>query len=108
MGYFDNLKLDNWFKTVTYLGGIVVVLSLTVPMQVVSNEVMATIGVGAFLYGIGRWKNRKTFTKFVPGGKLSWEQRDTDLTGLFLEFSGVVAVLVAVGYILKTNFSVLG
>lgn len=99
MTYFDNLKLDQWFKAVTYLGGIIVLLSLTVPMQVISNAVMAAIGFGMFLYGVGRWKNQKTHTQFVPGKKLSWKQRDTDIIGLLLELAGISAVLIAVGYI---------
>lgn len=100
MGYFDNLPLDTWFKAVTYLGGIVLILSLTVELKSVSNEVMTTIGFGMFLYGIGRWKNQKTRTQFVPGGKLSWKARDSDIIGLLLEVTGLLAIVSAIGYVI--------
>ncbi|WP_154020785.1 MULTISPECIES: hypothetical protein [unclassified Haloarcula] len=99
MGYFDNLNLDTWFKAVTYLGGIIVILSLTVDLQVVSNEIMAATGFGMFLYGVGRWKNQKTHTQFVPGGKLSWKERNSDIIGLLLEISGILMVIGAIGYV---------
>lgn len=104
MGYFDNLKLDKWFKAVTYLGGIVAILSITVPMQAVSNEVMAAVGFGAFLYGVGRWKNEKTFTQFQPGKKISWKERDTDIIGLLFELSGIILVLYAIWNIVRAGF----
>lgn len=103
MGYFDNLNLDNWFKSVTYIGGIIAILSLTVPLQILSNEVLAAIGFGAFLYGIGRWKNQKTITNFVPGGKISHKERVTDLLGLFLEASGIVLISGALIHIARTT-----
>lgn len=101
MGYFDNLNLDEWYKVVAYLGGIITLLSLTVQMQIFSNEVMTSLGLGAFLYGIGRWKNMKTKTQFAPGHKLSWEERDTDIIGLILEISGVILILIAVSDIIN-------
>ena len=104
MGYFDNLKIDSWFKAVTYLGGIIVLLSLTVPIQIVSNEIMAAIGFGTFLYGIGRWKNVKTHTQFTPTGMLSWQDRHPDLIGLLLELLGVAIILFVVGYMIYSNF----
>jgi hypothetical protein len=104
MGYFDNLNLDTWYKAVTYLGGIFALLSITIQVQVVSNEFIAMIGFGMFLYGVGRWKNTKTATQFVPGGKLSQKQRIPDLIGYFLEILGAALILLAVGYTLGIDF----
>jgi hypothetical protein len=105
MAYFDNLKLDRWFKAVTYLSGIILLLSLTVEIQVFSNELLSAIGSGGFLYGIGRWKNTKTKNQFIPGGKLSWEERDKDIIGVVLEFLGVILLLVAAGSIIRTSLT---
>lgn len=98
MDYFNNLKIDSWYKAVTYLGGLIVLLSLTVPLQILSNEIMALLGFGLFLYGIGRWKNVKTHTQPMATGMLTWDDRNTDLFGLILEVLGVVMVLLA-GYV---------
>jgi len=103
MSYFDSLKIDSWFKAVAYLGGVIVLLSLLFPVQIISNEVMAAIGFGMFLYGIGRWKNRKTVTEFIPAGKLSQERRIPDLIGILLEVSGFILVLGAAGYVIWTT-----
>lgn len=100
MGYLDNLKIDRWFKAVAYMGGIILLLSLTVSIQVVSNEVMATIGFGLFSYGIGRWKNTKTVTEFIPGGKLSQKQRIPDIGGLLLELLGALMILGTVVHVI--------
>lgn len=64
---------------------------------------MAAIGFGMFLYGIGRWKNRKTVTEFIPAGKLSQERRIPDLIGILLEVSGFILVLGAAGYVIWTT-----
>jgi len=105
MGYFDNLDLDNWFKTITYIGGVIVIISLTIPVQAFSNEIISVFGFGMFLFGTGRWKNMKTKTKFIPGGKLSWKSREIDLIGLILEILDFALILLGVGSLMKENLS---
>lgn len=101
MGWFDNLKIDIWFKAVTYLGGVIVILSLTIPMRVLPNEEWSLLGFGLFIFGTGRWKNHKSHSQRVPSGYITWKDRNTDLLGLLLEATGIVLVLLAVWNILK-------
>lgn len=103
MRWLEQLKLDTWFKPLIYVGGLIVLIALKWDIQIVSNEIMAGIGFGMFLYGIGRWKNRKTKTQFGRGAKLSWEERDPDFIGIFLEVSGVVMIFIAIGYAIVKN-----
>lgn len=101
MGWFDNLKIDIWFKAVTYLGGVIAILSLTIPMRVLSNEVWSLFGFGLFIFGTGRWKNHKSHSQHVPGGYVTWQDRHTDLLGLLLEAIGVILVLLAIWRIIS-------
>ena len=107
MGWFDKLKLDAWYKAMTYLGGVIILLSLTIPIRILSNEVTAVIGSGLFLYGVGRWKNVKTHSNPTPGGIITWQDRNPDLGGLILEALGILAIVLAVGYAINSNFQII-
>ena len=96
MGWFDNLTIDIWFKAVTYLGGVIALLSLTIPVRVLSNEVWSLLGFGLFIFGTGRWKNHKNHSQRVPGGYMTWKDRNTDILGLLLEATGFLLVLLAI------------
>jgi hypothetical protein len=90
---FDNLTLDSWFKTVTYLGGVLIVFSLFFPVQVVTNSIITIFGTGMFIFGMGRWKNQKTRSWREPGGIVSVTNRKPDVFGLLLEAVGIFVVL---------------
>lgn len=97
---FENLKMDRWFKAVTYLGGVIVVLAVFIPTQVLSNELIATFGAGMFLLGLGRWKNTKHFAGVQDMGlrgmfKVSGEHRNPDIVGLLMELSGWLLLIYA-------------
>lgn len=101
----ENLKLDTWFKAFAYLGGAIFGLAVFVPVQVGSNELIAGVGAGMFLLGVGRWKNQKTFTTLQNQGfggflKMSAERRSPDIVGLLFELSGWILILVSVGSLL--------
>jgi hypothetical protein len=103
----ENLTLDTWFKAFAYLGGTIFVLAIFVPVRAGSNELIAVVGVGMFLLGVGRWKNQKTFTALQNQGfgsllKMSTERRSPDIVGLFFELSGWVLLLVAIGSVVVT------
>lgn len=98
MELFENLKLDKWFKAVTYLGCVILVLAAFVPAQVATNTELFLLGTGLFLLGIGRWKNRKSITSLQDMGwrgmlKMSGERRKPDITGMFLEIVGIILLI---------------
>ena len=55
-----NLSLDAWYKVVLYLGGVVFVLSLFVPVQGMSNRPVQAVAGGLCLLGLGVWLDQKT------------------------------------------------
>lgn len=99
----ENLQIDRWFKAVTYLGGVIFVLGVFVPVRVGSNQLIAVLGVGLFVLGIGRWKNVKSFAGVQGGFKISGEKRMPDLAGLLIELVGWV-LIVYVAWIAVTGF----
>jgi len=107
MGYFDALSIDRWFKSIMYFAGVIFVLSLVRPIQILTNEAIAASGAGLFLYGLGRWKNEKTLTGIQDAGyrgifKYSQKQRKPDIVGLILEIIGIVFIAFAM-YRIVTN-----
>ena len=103
----ENLNLDTWFKSFAYLGGIIFALAIFLPVRAGSNELIAAVGAGMFLLGVGRWKNQKTFTALQDRGfgnflKMSTERRSPDVVGLLFELSGWVLLLVTIGSIVVT------
>jgi hypothetical protein len=97
---FDNLSLDSWFKAVTYIGGVLLIFSLFIPTQAVSNGLVSIFGTGMFIYGLGRWKNHKTTSTIAYGGILSTTHRKPDILGLLLEVSGLLIMLYGSGIVL--------
>jgi hypothetical protein len=100
---FNNLKIDQWFKAVTYIGGVIFVLAIFLPVQVGSNQLVAVLGAGLFILGVGRWKNQKAFAGVQGGFKISGEKRIPDLAGLLIELVGWV-LLVYVAWTAVTGF----
>jgi hypothetical protein len=99
----ENLKIDQWFKAVTYLGGVIFVLAIFIPVQIGSNQLIALFGMGMFVLGVGRWKNQKSFAGVQGRFKISGEKRMPDITGLLIELAGWV-LIVYVGWIAVTGF----
>ena len=89
----DNLALDSWYKAVTYVGGLLIIFSIFVPVQVVTNAIITIFGAGIFTFGMGRWKNQKTHSWREPGGIVSVTNRTPDMFGLLLEGVGLLVML---------------
>ncbi len=60
---------------------------------------LAVLGAGLFVLGVGRWKNQKSFAGVQGRFKISGEKRMPDLAGLLIELGGWVLILVAIGSI---------
>jgi hypothetical protein len=107
-GLFSALKIDTWYKAIMYLGAIVFVISLFTPVKGLTNSQLELLSGGAFLFGLGRWKNHKVQGWFKPpnaytgpAGYMSATVRSTDSMGILLEVAGVVLILVAVWKIVR-------
>jgi len=98
---FSSLKIDDWYKTLIPLGGIIIILSIIYPVQTITVKELFLIGSGIFLIGIGEWKNVKYYTKFIsasafnPFIRITQPFRANDPLGIFLELLGIVALIVA-------------
>jgi len=52
-----NISLDYWYKLMIVIGLFFLTISLTVPVQMISNAALALMALGTMLVGIGEWVN---------------------------------------------------
>ena len=99
-----NLKLDNYYMVLVYLGAISLILSLFVPTQWLSNKDLGLIASGFFFIGLGEWKNHKvkyTITnRHVTGvadmigpTKMEHIYRQPDFIGYLFILIGILLIL---------------
>ena len=76
MGLFEELKIDQWYKCLVYLGGIIFVLSLFSPVQTqyITSESISLFSLGLFFIGVGEWKCQKGRIALKKAGAYTgWE-----------------------------------
>jgi hypothetical protein len=61
-----NLKLDEWYKLFVYIGGILFILSLFVPVVVLHNYQVLLIAIGFLSIGVGEWRSYRVYTHYTP------------------------------------------
>jgi hypothetical protein len=105
---FKNFKIDIWYKAVMYLGAVVFVISLFSPVKGLTNSQVQLLSGGAFLLGLGEWKNHKVISGIKPPnaytGPAAFIQttvRSADFIGLLLDGGGIVLILLAIWRILR-------
>jgi len=97
----EKLVIDYWYKAIAVAGFSVLMLSLTVDLVGISNNVVQLISLGAFFVGLGEWVNHPLQTTLLhatayhPGGMLTEHPRKFSFAGIILDFIG--CLLVAVG-----------
>jgi hypothetical protein len=103
---FKNLALDAWYKAFVYIGGLVLVTALFVPVKVVTNGQVQLLALGVLLIGIGEWKNHKYATWIKPpnaytGGPavMSTVVRKPDVFGIVCDVLGVAAMAAGIASI---------
>jgi hypothetical protein len=103
-----SLVLDSWYKAVMYLGAVVFVCSLFWPARGLTNSQLQLLSGGAFLLGIGEWKNHKVKAWFEPPNAFTGPAalvqttvRIPDLFGILLEGIGIVLIVVGGWRILR-------
>jgi len=91
---FENLKLDAWYKVLVYIG-IILILSLFLPSQWITNKQLVLISSGVFLVGIGEWKNHKmTFWWETPYAIAKARIWKPDIVGVLLDCIGVLFIVI--------------
>ena len=92
------LALDQWYKLLVWLGGIVTIGSIFLDVKVLSNAQLLTISFGFFLLGLGEWASRRKAPyerETDRGSKVKgWEmQRFNSISGNSLSIIGVLFIL---------------
>lgn len=98
---FKELQLDAWYKLVGALGIVLILLSITVPLQVASNSLFLIFGIGLLLYNLGRWKNVKTTTSLTATHKVTHTGRKPDIWGLLMEGVGLLIIFYGIWLVIK-------
>lgn len=61
--FFKSLKLDAWYMIFVYLGGILHIPSIFIPIQWITNKQLILFSSGMLLIGLGEWKNHKIIVR---------------------------------------------
>jgi hypothetical protein len=104
MNFSDLLKslaLDKWYKILIYLGGLIILGSLFLPIHGISSKSALFLGLSLFLIGNGIWKTEKHYTGILPpnayyGGsalKVTKENHEFDLIGAILIIIGIISLI---------------
>jgi len=91
-----SLKLDTWYMVIMYLGGFAFIVSLVAPVKGMTNSQLELLSGGAFLCGLGEWKNHKVKSVFKPpnaytgpAGIMQWTERSPDFLGILFDVVGI-------------------
>ncbi len=101
--FLKSFVIDAWFKAVMYVGAVVLVASFFLEVKGITNEQLQLLAGGAFLVGLGEWKNHKVASWIKPpnvytGGPLlmSATVRRPDFVGVILECAGALLLGLAI------------
>ena len=92
------LKIDAWYKIIPALGSVLLVLSLTVELQDVSNTMVQMSSLGLIAIGIGEWINHPLQTKLGLGYKITSRNRINTIAGNFWVLLGIGLIIWAIGW----------
>src|SRR5713226_7657346 len=103
-----NFAIDTWYKAVMYLGGIIFVVSLFSSVKGLTNSQLQLLSGGAFLLGLGEWKNHNVISGFKrpnaytgPAAYMEATVRSVDFFGILFGAVGTVLILLAIWRILR-------
>ena len=106
--FLKSFAIDTWYKAVMYLGGVVLAISFFVEVRGLTNHQLQLLSGGAFLVGLGEWKNHKVASWIKPpniytGGPalMSAALRKADLVGVVLDLAGVFLIALGIVRIIR-------
>ncbi|MGB9407204.1 MAG: hypothetical protein WCA89_06670 [Terracidiphilus sp.] len=93
------LLTAEWYKALTFLGIVVLVVSLFRPAYGLTNPELQLLSAGIFLVGLGEWKHHKTQLGIKPANAytgpamaLTITVRGHDRLGMILMISGGIFI----------------
>ena len=106
----NNLSLDTWYKVLMALGIAGIATALIFDVKAISNPQLLLLSTGLFLFGLGEWKNHKTYTSYKPpniytgpGVYIHRTIWNPDLIGITLDVLGLLFILIAMGMIIYSS-----
>ncbi len=99
-----NLKIDYWYKALVVISSVVFLLSLTVKLEDIENNIVQLISLGLFFIGLGEWINHPLQTALMcpniydaPGGAITTSyKRSPRLTGNLFDILGFILCSIAI------------
>jgi len=85
----QGLKVDYWYKAVLVIATVSLLASLTVPLQDVSNSIVAEISIGGILIGLGEWINHPYQEQIGNGFMISGHPRKNSILGVVFVICGI-------------------
>ena len=85
-----SLALDYWYKAVLAISTVLLIVSLTVPLQGIGNVCAQLLCLGGVFIGLGEWINHPLQTKIGPNFKI---------TGYPRRFTFLGSVFVVLGFV---------
>ena len=98
---FRNLKLDQYYMVLIYVGAFLLILSFFIPIYWLTNQQLGLFAAGMFCIGLGEWKNHKKMIRTVPpdpytrtGLVIEDKIRKPDAIGYILDLLGFVLFFI--------------
>ena len=90
---------DTWYKMLAFAGGVVLGASFFWEVKGLTNNQLQLLSGGAFLVGLGEWKNHKEVAMIKEAnaytggpGLLTGTLRKPDFIGIVLDLAGVFLI----------------
>lgn len=88
----QSLALDYWYKAVLAISTALLIVSLTVPLQGVRNDIAQLLCLGGIFVGLGEWVNHPLQESIGAGFKLSGHPRRSSFLGTVLDLLGLACI----------------
>lgn len=88
------LKIDYWYKAVLVIATSVLIISLTVELKSVENNIVQLLSLGGIFCGLGEWINHPLQVKVGPNFKISGYPRKHRLGGYLFDLAGIVFIVI--------------
>jgi len=88
----ESLKLDYWYKALLAMCSVLLIVSLTVPLQGINNNVAQLLSLGGIFIGLGEWINHPLQERIGPGFKVSGHPWRFTLLGTGFDLVGLACI----------------
>lgn len=88
----QSLALDYWYKAVLAISTVLLIVSLTVPLQGINNAIAQLLCLGGIFIGLGEWINHPLQVSVGPGFKISGHPRRFTFLGTVFVLLGLACI----------------